>query len=92
MRPSMRDGGDENYSLMGNRWQSRTFRAGPLLQTVRVSSNPFFLASVLAVYQQRHTLDDVALAAVLGCSLNGLTDLHAYHRSWVSSRWTVGRT
>src|SRR5215813_11740132 len=41
----------------------------------RVSSNPLFLASVLAAYQQRHGLDDVALAAVLGCSLDVLTGL-----------------
>jgi hypothetical protein len=39
----------------------------------RVGTDPFFLASALAAYQQRHGLDDAALAAELGCAPAVLT-------------------
>src|SRR5262245_41457766 len=46
------------------------------------SGNPLFLALGLAVYQERHDLDDVALAAVLGCSLDVLTGIVALPTAW----------
>jgi hypothetical protein len=33
----------------------------------RCAADPFFLASALAAYQQRHGLNEAALAALLGC-------------------------
>jgi hypothetical protein len=39
----------------------------------RVSSDPYFLGSALASYQQRHGLDDAVLAAVPGCAPAVLT-------------------
>jgi len=39
-----------------------------------------FLASVLATYPARHSLDDAALAAVLGCSVGVLTSLRLCRR------------
>ncbi|MBI1917673.1 MAG: hypothetical protein HYS12_23505 [Planctomycetes bacterium] len=57
---------------------------------VRVSSNPFFFASMLAAYQERHGLDDDGLAALLGCSLDVLTDLRLCRRPGAAApRWTV---
>jgi hypothetical protein len=44
------------------------------------SPAPFLLASALAAYQQRHNLDDAALAAVLGCALDVLTQLRLCRR------------
>ena len=41
----------------------------------RVAGDPFFLAAPLARYAERHGLDDVALAASLGCAPALLTDL-----------------
>ena len=58
------------------------------MQTARPT--PFFPASLLTSYQQRHGLDDVALAAVLGCSLDVLTDLRLCRPHVAAEpRWTV---
>jgi hypothetical protein len=46
----------------------------------RCASDPFFLASALAAYQQRHGLDDAALAAALGCAPAVLTQLRLCRR------------
>jgi hypothetical protein len=46
----------------------------------RCANDPYFLGSVLASYQQRHGLDDAALAAVLGCSPATLTQLRPCRR------------
>jgi len=46
----------------------------------RVLSDPFFLASVLATYPARPSLDDAELAAVLGCSVDVLTSLRLCRR------------
>jgi hypothetical protein len=35
----------------------------------RVSTDDFFLGSVLAAYQRRHNLDEAQLASLLGCQL-----------------------
>jgi hypothetical protein len=41
----------------------------------RAAADPYFLASGLAGYQDRHDLDDAGLAAFLGCSLDVLPRL-----------------
>ena len=41
----------------------------------RAEQQPFFLAGVLAAYQDANRLDDVALAALLGCQAADLTRL-----------------
>src|SRR5688572_8918031 len=41
----------------------------------RVSTDPFFLAHPLAEYARSERLDDPALAARLGCRVEGLTRL-----------------
>jgi hypothetical protein len=46
----------------------------------RVSGDPYFLAPVLASYQQRHGLDDAALASVLGSTPAMLTQLRLCRR------------
>jgi hypothetical protein len=46
----------------------------------RVAKDPYHLASVLAAYQQRHGLDDAALAALLGCNPAVLTPLRLCRR------------
>jgi hypothetical protein len=44
-------------------------------------------------YQQRHNLDDVALTAVLGCSLDVLTDLRLCRRtSFIASTHLPARS
>ncbi|HKI37990.1 MAG TPA: hypothetical protein VKA46_39415 [Gemmataceae bacterium] len=46
----------------------------------RVSGDLWFLAAALARYQQRHGLDDAALAAALGCAPTVLTSLRLCRR------------
>jgi hypothetical protein len=46
----------------------------------RCASDPFFLASALAAYQQRRGLDDAALAAVLGSTPAVLTQIRLCRR------------
>jgi hypothetical protein len=46
----------------------------------RCAGDPFFLASALAAYQLRHGLDDAALAALLGCAPDVLTQLRLCRR------------
>jgi hypothetical protein len=46
----------------------------------RCANDPYFLVPVLTVYQQRHGLDDAGLAAMLGCDLTVLTQLHLCRR------------
>jgi hypothetical protein len=41
----------------------------------RVEGNPFFLASLLALYARSENLDETGLAAALGCRPDDLTDL-----------------
>jgi hypothetical protein len=48
-------------------------------------------ASAQAAYQHQHNLDDAGLAAVLGCSLDVLTDLRLCRWPGAAEpRWTVG--
>jgi hypothetical protein len=51
----------------------------------RVATDPGFLASVLAVYQRRYSLDDSALAKALGCDVATLTDLRLCCRPGVAA-------
>jgi hypothetical protein len=46
----------------------------------RVADDSFFLSSVLTAYQDRHGLDDAALAAQLGITPTGLTKLRLCRR------------
>jgi hypothetical protein len=46
----------------------------------RVASDDWFLSSVLTAYQDRHRLDDAALAARLGCDVARLVDLRLCRR------------
>jgi hypothetical protein len=46
----------------------------------RASRDPWFLGSALTAYQERHHLDDAALAAVLGCAPSALADLRLCRR------------
>jgi hypothetical protein len=46
----------------------------------RLASDPFFLASALAAYQQRHGFDDAGLAAQFGCPVVTLTNLRLCRR------------
>lgn len=55
----------------------------------RVASDPFFLAFALAVYQERHQLDDAALAALLGCDADTLTVLRLCRRPGGSPQFTA---
>jgi hypothetical protein len=55
----------------------------------RCAADPFFLASALAAYQQRHALGDAGLAAVLGCPVAMLTQLRLCRRPGAA---TPGRT
>src|SRR5437870_659246 len=41
----------------------------------RCATDPWFLGSALAAYQQRQNLDDAALASVLGCDVAVLLTL-----------------
>jgi hypothetical protein len=55
----------------------------------RVAGDPYFLASTLAAYQQRHDLDDAALAALLGCNVAVLTPLRLCRRPGAAEpSWT----
>ncbi|HKI36062.1 MAG TPA: hypothetical protein VKA46_29670 [Gemmataceae bacterium] len=44
------------------------------------AGEPFFLSSVLTAYQDRHSLDDAGLAALLGCDVATLTHLRLRRR------------
>jgi hypothetical protein len=56
----------------------------------RCAQDPYFLASALATYQQRHDLDDAALSALLGCDLAVLTPLRLCRRPGAAvPRWTA---
>jgi hypothetical protein len=48
-----------------------------LLETAaaRAEAEPFFLAFALAAFQRQHGIDDIALAAMLGCTREVLTQL-----------------
>jgi hypothetical protein len=50
----------------------------------RTSSDPFFLGSLLAKYQQAHGLDEAGLAAVLGCPVAVLASLRLCRRPGVA--------
>jgi hypothetical protein len=52
----------------------------------RACREPYFLASTMAAYQQRHGLDDAAVAAVLGCAPAVLTDLRLCRRPGAAAR------
>jgi hypothetical protein len=57
----------------------------------RLASDPFFLASALAAYQQRHGLDDAGLATRLGCHVVTLTNLRLCRRPGAEIQEEVAR-
>jgi hypothetical protein len=51
----------------------------------RVASDPWFLASVLAAYPRRYSLDDAGLAETLGCEVATLTNVRLCCRPGVAA-------
>src|SRR5690242_7445461 len=52
----------------------------------RAGEQPFFLASILQAYQRANNLDDLALADLLGCTLNNLPRLALCRRPAIDSQ------
>jgi hypothetical protein len=55
-------------------------RTPPEHFAARVTGDPYFFASTVAAYQRRHNLEDMALAALLGCTPDVLTHLRLCRR------------
>jgi hypothetical protein len=56
----------------------------------RASADPWFFGFVLSAYQQRHGLDDAALADEVGCNDTAvIVALRLCRRPGVSEQWTA---